>query len=208
MWISEDATAITQKTEYDPNTRRVIGNTYRYNKSTGIPIITPSIVRSAKDVKSQAHCSQQATDLNVVMAVSLSPNAVPICLLVYGTGKSFNSEIYASRIRYISKVLAKLGIINMGTSTDGASPYQRGMKILSGLGSVVDETIPSEYAPYFACRGKEPPFCVQDTIHLGGKLKNRFLDVGKFHRIGKCDFLLLFLNFSFLSVNSNAIASS
>lgn len=193
VWLSEDATAVTSKLEYDSNFKRMIGNTYNDCPASGLPILSPS-VRSAKDVKHHAHAGKLATDLNVVMAISVSADASPFCILAYGMGKSYKAESFVARVQHISHELAKHGIVVLGYSTDGASPYVKGMKQLTGLGhELVDanNAISENYKRFFFSMPTGPPFCVQDTIHLGGKLKNRFLQIGKVHRIGKF-FLLPF----------------
>lgn len=193
VWISEDATAITSRVEYDSKSRRIIGNMYPDDPVTGMPILAQTVVSSAKDIKQLAQETQLATDLNVFMCTSLSLNSAPFCLLAYGVGKSLNAESYIARVQHITKALAEYGIINVGCSADGAPGNSRGMKIQSNLGHKPDNSIPEEYVPYFMSKSLQPPFSVQDTIHLGGKLKNRFLDLGKVHRIGKYYFVQAYL---------------
>ncbi|XP_055522683.1 uncharacterized protein LOC129716866 [Wyeomyia smithii] len=190
VWTTEDTTAVTSRIEYDRLSKRIIGNILQVDVSTGMPIIPPLKMLSARDVKQQAESIKKETNLNVVMGFSLSIHAAPFCLLAYGISKSLSGETYATRVQFIKDQLAQHGIICVGCSTDDASPYVRGMKILSGLNNKPDDYTPTEYSLCLVCSSDEPLYCVQDTIHLGGKLKNRFLAMGKIHRIGNLFILI------------------
>lgn len=167
--ISEDATRIVGRVQYNSKKNQLIGFVLPLNQN-GIP--TP-FAYSAKNTDEIVRHFTSDTDVsNSIITVMAQPIAKvpPFCLLFYGTNNKFNGEDVSKRWNYINKKLKELNIIVLTASSDSALKYNSAMKKNSGLGrksNLFDD------AHWFKCgHNKGPPFYVQDETHIGTKLRN------------------------------------
>lgn len=93
------------------------------------------------------------------------------CLLAYGTDNKFSSLDVVKRWQFITNELEKIGIKVLVISSDSDSKYNGAMRKLSSLKSVTNQN-----AKWFSCHlDSSGPFYIQDTIHVGTKLRNFLL---------------------------------
>lgn len=169
--LSEDATRIIGRVQYDPKSNQLVGFTLQLNRSNGMPIPHSFPARSALEIYNHfAQGDPISNFLNVIMAQPVA-NAKPFCLLAYGSDNSYSSDDVSKRWQHITNELEKIGIKVLTISSDSDPRYNAAMRRLSKLGC--DRGV---YAVWFSCAGKIiGPFYVQDTIHIGTKLRNFLL---------------------------------
>lgn len=176
--LSEDATRIIGRIQYDKYTNQIIGFTLPLNEKNGLPIPFSFPARNALEI--MQHFSENNTTsalVNVIMAQPISKNPPPaFCLLLYGTDNKFTTEDVCCRWQYIVQKLNELSIKVLCISSDSDPRYNAAMKKLSKLG------YPSKKFPdlnWFGCGDVDfddfHTFYVQDTTHLGTKLRNLLL---------------------------------
>lgn len=82
VWLSEDATGISSKIEYDTATSQLIGQVLPIDKRTGIPIPNTYMARSYEEIKEHvSNPSATASTLAyIIVAQALDENAPPFIL--------------------------------------------------------------------------------------------------------------------------------
>lgn len=91
VWLSEDASGIVSKVEYDPKTNQMVGLVLPICGKTGIPIPFTYLARSGVEIKTNAE-KPKASLVYVVMAQPLRMVAHPFILQIFGTDNKFKSE--------------------------------------------------------------------------------------------------------------------
>lgn len=169
--LSEDATRIIGRPQYDSRTNQIVGFTLPLNKSNGMPIPYSFPARNFSEI--QKHFTGQnnvANFLNIVMAQSVA-DCQPFCLIAYGSDNCYSAHNVRNRWQYIVTELLKVNIRVLCISSDSDPRYNGAMRELSNLGSETDKKY-----KWFTCGLKTtPPFYFQDTVHLATKLRNLLL---------------------------------
>lgn len=175
MWVSlsEDATRIINRIQYDYQTNQLLGFVLPTDQSTGLPIPFIYKARNAKEM-----CSHFCNDpkiakfVNTVIAQPLG-GAPPFCLLIYGTDNRYTTDNVAKRWNYISDQLLKQGVHVLTISSDSDPKLNGAMRMNSGLG--LDSTEYSVNGLFKCGTNKNPPYYVQDPPHMLTKLRNLLL---------------------------------
>lgn len=105
--ISEDATRIIGRVQYDSVTNQLMGFVLPVNKSNGMPIPFSFPAKNAESILS--HFSKQNSTsqfLNVVMAQPLA-NAPPFALMVYGTDNKQSTNDIINRWLHLKKKIER-----------------------------------------------------------------------------------------------------
>lgn len=170
--ISEDATRIQGRVQYDSGTNQVVGFVQPINNTNGLPI--PFVFKARNTEEIVTHFTSNASTASFVNTIMVQPIAKvpPFCLLLFGTDCKFSSENVATRWMHVVSELKKSNIDVLTVSSDSDPKYNSAMRKNSMLGS------PSKIfeAEWFSCGDRiTPPFYVQDTIHIATKLRNYFL---------------------------------
>lgn len=167
--VSEDATRITGRVQYDSKTNQLIGFVLPLNNETGMPIPFAFPARDSDEIL--WHFSKNnpvSSFLNVIMAQPMS-NVPAFCLMIYGSDNKYTSLNVANRWEFIKKELAKVNIRVLTFNSDSDPKYNKAMRTLSGLGIQSDNIL-------FSCAGNaDGPFYFQDPIHIATKLRNFLL---------------------------------
>ncbi|KAK4886217.1 hypothetical protein RN001_002488 [Aquatica leii] len=131
----------------------------------------------------------------VYMAQPLVDKSSAFCLTVFGSDNKFSCEHVLKRWKYIEEEARKIGIVVEGFSSDADPRCLKAMKFCAfkqnaiGDDTVNAETEEEEYCPYgrsFKLRyDLHKPTYIQDTVHIGTKLKTRFLKYGIVLPIGQ-----------------------
>lgn len=192
--ISEDATRIIGRVQYDSSTNQLIGFTSPLNHLNGMPMTNSFPARSAEEIYGHFFADHPiANFLNVVMAQPIDSNAKPFCLLAYGSDNCYSSNDVLKRWMYITNELAKLKIKVLAISSDSDPRYNGAMRELSTLGCGN-----SEHAEWFSCdHTRSMPYFFQDTVHIGTKMRNFFLRTIKNEK--KCPFGKYFINWNHIN---------
>lgn len=169
--LSEDLTRIIGRPQYCSSTNQIVGFVLPTNRKNGMPVAYSFPARDADEIYD--HFSKKntiASNLSVTMAQPIS-DAPAFCLLAYGTDNQFTAMDVNKRWMFILNELKKVGITVLGISTDSDPRYNGAMRKISNLGGVVNKN-----AKWFGCDiNTSIPFCIQDTVHVGTKLRNFLL---------------------------------
>lgn len=201
--ISEDATRIDGRIQYDAKTNQISGFVLRLNNETGMPIPYSFQARNVNEILNHFSSGNTVAHfVNVIMARPLA-NYPPFCLLLFSSDGRYTAEDVIKRWKYIEKELETIGIHVLTISLDSDPRYNSAMRKNSSLGK--KSNIFGE-VDWF-CSGldikSKKTFNFQDFIHLVTKLRNFFLktleDAAKLHsnyyiRIDHLQFLLEHFN--------------
>lgn len=170
--ISEDATRIVGRVEYDSKTNQIMGFVLPINDDNGLPIPFSYPAKSGEDILAHFSTGNRLSSfVNVVMAQPLG-NVSPFCLLVYGSDNRYSAINVVDRWKTLKAKLATLKIQVLSISSDSDPKFNASMRKLSLLGHF-SNLIKHEW---FSCGAKiDDTFFVQDPIHIGTKLRNFLL---------------------------------
>lgn len=171
--LSEDATRVVGKIQYDSKTNQLVGFTLPLNESTGMPISFRFKARNIHEILDHFSADNAVSLLvNVVMAQPLG-NAPPFCLVIFGSDNKYSAMDVSNRWKQMTRELGKLNIQTLTISSDSDPRYNGAMKKLSKLG------YRSKYIDFnWFCANAtidDSTFFVQDLQHIGTKLRNFFL---------------------------------
>lgn len=158
--LSEDATRITGRVQYDATSNQLVGFTLPLNGLNGMPIPYSFPARSAQEIHNHFSAENPISNfLNVIMAQPVA-NSKPFCLLACGSDNVYSSHDVSNRWKHITSELEKIGIKVLTISSDSDPRYNAAMRLLSKLGCRRDV-----YVIWFSCDGKiVGPFFIQ--VHI------------------------------------------
>ncbi|CAG9812470.1 unnamed protein product, partial [Phaedon cochleariae] len=180
VWISEDATAITGRIQYDSKTDSIIGFPLPLTSSTGLPVVGHYEATNAKRIYQIFSTEDKCKYAYVVMAQPLAPNAAPFCICAFGTNNKFKYSDIRNRWRTMKNMAREHGIQILGFSGDGDSRILKAMRYETII------PISNDFNTWFQINPDIFESCyIQDTVHIGTKLKTRLLNQRTDLRIGK-----------------------
>lgn len=106
VWLSEDATGILSKVEYDPKTNQMIGLVLPIDFDSGMPIPFSFMARNAEEIDSNMQRTKSCS-VYVIMAQPLVENAPPFMLQLFGTDNKFRSRDVLQRWKFTSAELER-----------------------------------------------------------------------------------------------------
>ncbi|XP_031354871.1 uncharacterized protein LOC116179261 [Photinus pyralis] len=175
VWISEDATRITGKIEYDSTTNKVIG--FVMPLKDGFPQMESYVALSAQAIEGYFQNNKKSEYAYVIMAQSLSEVAPSYCLAIYGTDNKFRYTDVTSRWNTMTRQLDERGIIVLGYSSDGDTRLLKSMRYLSSLPPELQISQWEWYQMNSDLNVVQS--YIQDTVHIATKLRVRILKAGK-----------------------------
>lgn len=178
LWVvlSEDATVVDNRVQYDARTNQLIGFVLPTNEQTGMPIPFAFKTERLDDFVKHFGTATVASYINTVMARPIG-DAPAFCLLLFGSDNRYNADIVANRWENITIELEKIGIGVLVISSDSDPKFNSAMRKNSNLGH--DSGIFSG-SDLFKCGNKlSPPFYIQDTPHIGTKMRNLMLQTNR-----------------------------
>lgn len=170
--LSEDATRIEGRVQFDPNSNQLVGFVPPINENTGMPKTNAYKARSTEEMIFHFSTATTSQFVNTIMAQPLA-NVPAFCLAFFGSDSKYSAIDVARRWDYIADELNKLGIIVVNWSSDSDPKYNSAMRMNSGLGIKLRESAKIDW--YSCSENIEPPFYTQDTPHIGTKLRNLLL---------------------------------
>ncbi|GAB0093294.1 hypothetical protein DMENIID0001_083760 [Sergentomyia squamirostris] len=171
VWISEDATKIVAKVQYDHIDDQVVGLVPPLKK--GIPQIRSFPCTTPEQVKGYIDTISKSEYVYVVLAQPLVINAPPFLLMTFGTDNTFTSDDVLNRWNTLIEQLKSQNIDILGFSSDGDTRLLKAMKIKTGLFRPNPSLQPQLQAIKDFNLHAVP--CVQDTLHIVNKLHNRLM---------------------------------
>lgn len=170
--LSEDATRIVERIQYDRSTNQVIGFTLPLKDGIPIPFSYPA--RSFSEITKHFTSENSSSSLmNVVMAQPLA-NAKPFCLYIFGSDNKYNACDVFTRWATIARRLKEVGVSVLTVSSDSDPRYNSAMRCGSNLG-VPSTLYTAEFLSTGDILNSVSPIGIQDTIHIGTKLRNFLL---------------------------------
>lgn len=92
VWISEDATGIVSRIQFDVSTNQLIGLVLPFDNITGMPIPFSFPANSVEDI--EIFMKKEASKLvYIVIAQSLQENVPPFLLQIYGSNNKFTADM-------------------------------------------------------------------------------------------------------------------
>lgn len=182
--LSEDATKIINRPQYDSKSNQIVGMVLPSNAEHGMPIPYSYRARDAQEmIRNLADKNPMASFVNVIMAQPIATDRVaPFCLLIFGSDNKYTGLDVQKRWKYIINELHKVGIKVIAVASDSDPKYNSSMRKLAQLGnkSNLFESLTSDHE-WFKCGGVVKNSSdwfhvfVQDPTHIATKLRNFFL---------------------------------
>jgi len=154
VWVSEDGTRVMGKIQYDQISNKVIGFVLPFEN--GMANVNAYLATSANTIGQYFKNNEKANYAYVIMAKPLHENAPTFCLSIFGTNNKFNHKDVINRWNTMEKMAEDFGIKILGYSSDGDTRLLKAMQI-------------NTY------QQQSTQFYIQDTVHIGTKLRTRLL---------------------------------
>lgn len=113
VWLSEDATKITPRVEYDNATNELVGFVLPFDVN-GMPKLGSFTARNAKEIEHHFQNQVEATTVYVVMAQPVMQGIPPFCVQLFGSANKFSANDVLKRWKYTKTELKK--VINYNKS--------------------------------------------------------------------------------------------
>lgn len=107
IFLSEDATRITQRVERDPRTNQMVGLVLPIDQHTGMPKSLSYLARNCKEIESNMR-KPQSDSVYVVMAQPLALNVPPFVLQLFGSNNTFKTSDVLRRWEHTVNELKRL----------------------------------------------------------------------------------------------------
>lgn len=180
--LSEDATRITDRIQYDAGTNQLVGFVLPLNPENGMPIADYYQATSAARMErcffdlATEKARSRSTNVIAIMAQPLKKSIPAFCLLIYGTDSMYTTADIRKRWTYIVDELQKVGIGVISFASDSDPKYNSAMRqhLSLGYGSDAPSPFPEWFNVEFSLNLKFLP--VQDTVHNGTKFRNTLLN--------------------------------
>jgi len=188
IWLSEDATRITGKIEYDVKSNKIVG--FVLPLMNGCPVPNAFIASSAKTIAQYFNSESRANYAYVIMAKPLNDTAAPFCLSIFGTNNRFSNEDVINRWEFMKTVASEQGIEILGFSSDGDPRLLKAMLLQiigTSISTMNDEMLENNEKvsswswfiigepPIIPNQEQDKEIYIQDTVHILTKLRTRFL---------------------------------
>ena len=118
VWVSEDATGINGRVEYDSKTDRCVGFVGPLDER-GMPDLSRFGAEDADTIQGLFARHATARSAHLVLAQPLEKHAAPLWLLLFGTDNKYPKEAVLSRWRHLKARASEKGIRILGFSSDG-----------------------------------------------------------------------------------------
>lgn len=181
VWVSEDATRITGKVQYDRVTNLLVGLVLPLN-SDEVPRQCAFPATSAKVIQDYYKHETAAGNAYCIMAQPLVNNAPAFCLSLYGTDNKFTYKDVLNKWDWMMEEAAKVGIQILGFSSDGDPKLLKAMQCRAfATDNEMDRNIADiprdgpHWDDWFLGNPSGTITYVQDHIHIATKLRTRLL---------------------------------
>ena len=189
MSISEDATRIITRIDYDSESDRLVGFVLPCNDQ-GLPLVDSFLATTFESIQNMFETNQRSKYAYIYMAQCLSKRVPPFCLACLGTDNCFSAPDVLNRWKYIYVECDKRKISVVSFGSDGDSRNLRAMKISCqfNLASGNDKSLftkspsiladkmlyPEEWTWFWITNPTTIAY-IQDTVHITVKMKSRLL---------------------------------
>lgn len=185
--LSEDATKITNRIQYDFPNNQLTGFVLPLNNESGMPLTGCYLARTAAEMERHFYDietgieNSTASYVNVVMAQPLIRGIPPFCLLIFGTDSKYSSSDVAKRWSFIANELKKNNIEVAAFSSDSDPKFnlvmRQQLKLDGKYKTSQDNQEESKFPEWFNAGWSKMDYIpIQDPIHIGTKFRNRLLN--------------------------------
>lgn len=157
VWISEDATAIVPKVNYDAVTDELVGLALPLNQDNGCPVTHSFKANTADHIKENMQ-KKKSTLVYAVLAQPINEMLPPFILQLYGIDNTFEAKNVMNRWEHTERELEKYGIQVAGYASDADT---RLMTVMCHR---------TQFIMNYDSK------TVQDSVHIATKLRNRLLN--------------------------------
>ncbi|KAJ8665980.1 hypothetical protein QAD02_007642 [Eretmocerus hayati] len=177
--LSEDATRVTGKLEYDTRTDECVGRALPFDDNS-MPIPGSFPCTTVSQIENHFKHQDASKLLYVYMAQPIAKDAPSFCVGLFGTDKKFDSIDSLKRMVHLHNLIKNYGIKVLAHGSDGDPRLLRADKILSGLGqntaSQCTYTINGVTVAFPEIHGDlhSQITPMQDPPHIGTKMRNCF----------------------------------
>lgn len=178
VWLSEDATQVTGRLQYDRKTNQIVGFVLPIDEN-GLPICDSFPALSGKKIASYFEKGVVSKTVYVLMARPLAPNCPPLCLALFGTDNKFSSVDVGRRWKWLMETAKQYDIEIVGFGSDGDPKLMRAMNDRTFV------TPSPRNWPWLNSPLNLRGICIQDTIHYLMKLRNKFIKESDITPMGK-----------------------
>lgn len=182
--LSEDGTRIVDRIQFDKRTNQLVGFVLPIQGTNGMPLTggneacsAAAIERCFFDTKTGKE-KKRSSNVNVIMAQPAIKGIPPYCLLIFGTDTKYSSENIRKRWNFIVDELRKRDIEVLSFSSDSDPKFNSVMRQHLKLGQKTTNSsnLPEYFNADFSVNMNHTYVPVQDTVHIGTKLRNRIIN--------------------------------
>ncbi|CAH1183949.1 unnamed protein product [Phaedon cochleariae] len=173
IWISEDATRITGRIQYNPTSDTLVGFVSPFEEN-GLPQKNAFVTSSAQEIESYFQNINKANYAYIIMAQTPIDKSPSFCVGVFGTDNRFTYTDCLRRLTTIKMEAEKYGIKVIGFSSDGDARLMKCMRIITDF-PTTESIMPDENWDWFNMSLLPSTICIQDTVHIATKLRTRIL---------------------------------
>ncbi|KAE8749140.1 hypothetical protein FOCC_FOCC004046 [Frankliniella occidentalis] len=166
--LSEDATVVAQRVQYHPASNQILGFSLPLDDN-GLPVVGSFPATSANTISNYFKDNTISKNAYCVVAQPFVATAPSFIVAVYGTNNKFQAKDVHHRWIWICKEFEEEGIEVCGFSSDGDS------RLLKCMVFNTITATPESNWKWCQARRVVHFTCVQDSIHIGTKLKSRLL---------------------------------
>lgn len=180
--ISEDATRIIGRVQYDRKTNQIVGFVQPLDRTNGMPVPFSFPARDVNEIMQYFDGSHMESKfLNVIMAQPIGCEESPaFCLMLYSSDNKYTCEDVANKWKFIVNRLNALSIVVLNISSDSDPRYNAAMRKLSLLGNDsklfgVSDWYRMGMVNKITNLDELETVYTQDSTHIGTKLRNLML---------------------------------
>lgn len=178
--LSEDATRINGRPQYDKKSNQIYGFILPIDAEVGMPIPFSFPARNADEISYYFESNEPlAGFVNVVMAQPLA-DVAPFCLIIFSSANDYTTDIVINRWKFITNELQKQNISVICISSDSDPRYNSSMRKISQLGC--SSGLFPNGTWFSSGSNTDLPVCIQDPPHLATKCRNQLLKTKNGHR--------------------------
>lgn len=107
VFLSEDASGIVTKVQFDPKSNQLIGLVLPLNSKTGMPVKLNFTAVSAAEIQRMMENESKSTLLYAIMAQPLIEHSPPFVLQIFGIDNKFKTTDVVNRWKYTSQELKR-----------------------------------------------------------------------------------------------------
>ncbi|KAJ6642801.1 hypothetical protein Bhyg_07755, partial [Pseudolycoriella hygida] len=174
VWMSEDATKIVNKIQYDESTDQIVGLVLPMD-SDGMPIQFSFTAENVAKMLNSLLNNPKSDYVYTVMSRALDIQAPSFCLQLFGTDNKYTTGHVLKRWTRTEKMLQSEDVTVLGWSSDADTRCLRAMLIRTELPSN-SLNVPEKWREWFNASYKPSTIYVQDHHHIVNKLKTRLYD--------------------------------